>query len=67
MIKHKENGYLCKTDSESIRNAIISLYNDTKLRNNIGQEAREFVVNNCSLKSIANKEYLLCNSLFLHK
>lgn len=65
IIKHKENGYLCETDSISIRNAIISLYNDKKLRKIIGQEAREFIVNNCSLESIANKEYLLYKSLFI--
>ena len=65
IIKHKENGYLCKTDSISIRNAIIALYNDKKLRKKIGQEAREFIVNNCSLESIANKEFLLYKSLFI--
>ena len=65
IIKHKENGYLCETDSISIRNAIILLYNDKKLRKKIGQEAREFIVNNCSLESIANKEFLLYKSLFI--
>ena len=65
IIKHKETGYLCGTDSESIKNAIIALYENETLRNEIGYKAREFILNNCSLDLIANKEFLLYKSLFL--
>ena len=65
IINHKENGYLCETDANSIRNAIVTLYNNRELMKKIGQEAREFIVTNCSLESIANKEYLLYKSLFI--
>jgi glycosyltransferase involved in cell wall biosynthesis len=58
IIKHKENGFLCETDSESIRNAILTLYKDKDLMKKIAQNARQFILDNCSLKSITNKEYL---------
>jgi len=64
LIKHKENGYLCETNSESLGQAIISLYNDEELRKKIGCKAREFVLNNCSINKIIDKEYNLYKSLF---
>ncbi|MCK4239812.1 MAG: glycosyltransferase, partial [Candidatus Lokiarchaeota archaeon] len=57
IIIHKKNGYLCKTNAKSIRNAILSLYNQRDLRENIGKNARNFILENCSLETIANKEY----------
>ena len=57
ILKHDVNGYLCETNYESIRDAIYSLYNDKKLRIEIGKNARKFVLENCTLDSIANKEY----------
>ncbi len=65
LIKHMENGYLCETDSESIKNAIITLYNNEELRRKIGAKARKFIINNCSLPSIVKKENLLYRSLLL--
>ncbi len=64
LIKHKENGYLCETNSESLGQAIISLYNDEELKKKIGRKAREFVLNNCSINKIIDKEYNLYKSLF---
>ena len=57
VLKHGINGYLCETNSESIKNAIIDLYNNNKLREEIGKNARKFVLENCKLDSIADKEY----------
>ena len=57
IIIHKKNGYLCKTNAKSIRNAILSLYNQRDLRENIGKNARNFILENCTLETIANKEY----------
>ena len=57
IIKHKENGFLCKTDPESIRDAILTVYNNQRLRKKIAKNARQFILDNCSLKSIAEKEY----------
>ncbi len=59
IIKHKINGYLCNPDSKSIRNAIIKIYNNKDLRNKIKTNAREYVVKNCSLKKIVEKELSL--------
>ena len=64
ILKHMENGLLCKTDSKSIKNAIITLYNNKNLRIKFGHNARQFILNNCSLNLIAKKEYLLYKSLF---
>ena len=64
LIKHKENGYLCETSSDSLRKAIMTLYNDEELRKKIGRKAREFVLNNCSINKIIDKEYNLYKSLF---
>jgi len=64
LIKHKENGYLCETSSDSLRKAIMTLYNDGELRKKIGLKAREFVLNNCSINKIIDKEYNLYKSLF---
>ncbi|MHA1284955.1 MAG: glycosyltransferase family 4 protein [Promethearchaeota archaeon] len=57
IIKHKENGFLCKTDPKSIRNAILNLYYDKKLRVKISKNARHYILENCSLEAIADKEF----------
>ena len=59
MFKHKENGYLCKTDAQSIKKAILTVANNKELRERISKAAREYIINNCSLNSIVEKEYAL--------
>lgn len=59
IIIHKNNGYLCKPNSNAIKNAIKALYNDKILREEISKNARDFIVGNFSLDLIAEKEYLL--------
>ncbi len=59
IIQHKYNGYLCGTSSKEIRNALLTLNKDAALRKKIGENAREFVLKNCSLNSIVKKEYLM--------
>lgn len=75
IINHRENGYLCGTSSNSIKRAIVTLYNNQSLREKIGKNARTFILEHCSLNSITNKEYEFYNELlnrkyglnFLHK
>jgi len=67
IIKHGENGYLCNTDAESIKNAILTVYKDTKLRDRIGKAAREYIINNCSLEIIVEKEHAIYKSLLKKK
>ncbi|MBU1614530.1 glycosyltransferase family 4 protein [bacterium] len=63
LIIHKKNGYLCQTDSESIRTAIIELMADDSLREELGKKAREFIIKNCSLKNVYRKELDLYEEL----
>ncbi|MFX0186838.1 MAG: glycosyltransferase [Candidatus Hodarchaeota archaeon] len=63
IIKHEKNGYLCETNSTSISNAISKVYNNRELREKIGKAARSYIVNNCSLNSIIDKEYSLYKSI----
>jgi len=58
IIIHRQNGYLCETTPESIRDAIVALYNDKDLIKKLRKNARHFILDNCTLRSIANKEYL---------
>ena len=57
IIKHRKNGYLCDTNPESIREAILTVYNDENLKKKIAQQARKFILNNCSLKKITENEF----------
>ena len=59
IINHKQNGYLCEKSSNSIKEAILTLYKDINLRKKIAENARKFILDNCSLNSIVQKEFLL--------
>ncbi len=63
IIQHEFNGYLCETNSKSIKNAINALYNDSYLRKNIGKNARKFILDNCTLKAIVKKELELYHQI----
>ena len=58
IIKHKKNGILCNTDPKSLADAILSLNNDKDLRIKIAKNARQYILDNCSLSSIVEREYL---------
>ena len=57
IISHKNNGYLCGLSPESIKNAILTLYNDNQLRRKLGKNARSYVMENCSFDIASEKEY----------
>ena len=63
IIQHEFNGYLCETNSKSIKNAINALYNDSYLRKNIGKNARKFILDNCTLKALVKKELELYHQI----
>jgi len=63
IIQHKENGYLCKTDTESIRKAILEVLNDKNLQEKISQNARKTILERFSLEKILEKEIKLYQSL----
>jgi glycosyltransferase involved in cell wall biosynthesis len=64
IIKHKQNGYLCEKTSNSIKEAILTIYRDINLRKKIEGNARKFILENCSLNSIVQKEFLLYQEIF---
>ena len=56
VVSHRENGYLCKTDSGSISDAISEVLNDAKLQKTMGENARKFIKNNYSLDHVLKME-----------
>jgi glycosyltransferase involved in cell wall biosynthesis len=63
IIKHRENGYLCAANSESIRKAICEVLEDKALREKIGQNARKTILENFSLDKVVEKEVEIYKSL----
>ena len=63
LVRHREDGWLCKTDSDSIRSALDSLLSDPSLRQRLGEAARIRALNDFSLDRIAHLEQSLLQSL----
>lgn len=65
VIEHGRNSLLCDTDSNSIREAIINLMEDDRLRRNLGKSARRTIVESYSLEHLVKKELRLAVELSL--
>ncbi len=63
VIKHGENGILCDTDSNSIREAIIGVIEDEGLKQRLGKKARKTVEQRFSLEKLTDKELGLYTQL----
>jgi glycosyltransferase involved in cell wall biosynthesis len=63
VIEHRVNGYLCKTDSKSIREAIDTVMADDELRKNMGKNAREYIVKNYDIGKILMQELQLYSKI----
>jgi len=63
IIKHNENGFLCEADADSIKQAITTLIQDKNLRDRLGRNARKFIVENCGLDKVVEKEIGLYKDL----
>jgi len=63
IIRHKENGYLCSTDTSSLRGAIQEVLQDRQLQEKISQGARKTIVDHFSLGKLFRKELDLYQSL----
>jgi glycosyltransferase involved in cell wall biosynthesis len=63
VIKDKENGYLCETNSGSIKEAIKEILNNENLKKKITQNARKTIEQNFNLKKFLEKELKVCKSL----
>lgn len=56
IVKHGENGFLSEVSPESIRQAVVGLQNDANLRKILGDSARRYVEESCSLNKLVNDE-----------
>lgn len=63
IIQHGENGYLCGTSPEEIREAIRVVLGNSERRARMGRNAREFVVEHFALDQIVEKELALLEEL----
>jgi len=63
IVRHGENGWLCGTDPQSIRQAIERLLKDSGLRERLGANARRFAEENYAISTIMKRELQLYRSL----
>jgi glycosyltransferase involved in cell wall biosynthesis len=56
LIRHGETGFLCGTEPEQIREAIVSVLGDAGLRQRLGRNARDEAMATFSLDAIVQKE-----------
>jgi len=56
IITHKENGYLCETDPQSIRSAISELLAEKELQIRMGKKARLYALEQYSLEKLFEQE-----------
>jgi glycosyltransferase involved in cell wall biosynthesis len=62
-IIHGETGWLCGTDSQSIRMGIQYLLSQPELRQKLGENARKFIEKNYSLDHIAEMEFSMLQNI----
>ena len=67
VLQHEITGYLCNTDADSIGAAIKTILAQPDLMRKIGDNARNYAVENYSLQMLAQREYeLLLDVARLH-
>ncbi len=57
VIRHGETGYLCATDASSIRATIQTLLAEEAMREQLGHNARQYVLENLALERIVQLEF----------
>lgn len=63
VLKHKETGYLCETDSDSIAYAIKTVLADYDLRVRMGSNAHQYILSNFSLDRVLQMELDVINKV----
>ncbi|MDR3574630.1 MAG: glycosyltransferase family 4 protein [Anaerolineaceae bacterium] len=63
IISHNQTGYLCGTDPQSIRQAVITLMHDPELRRRLGENARKYVLDHYALDKIVQMELDIYRSI----
>lgn len=66
IIDHEQTGLLAEGQADSLRDNLLRLFRDQRLREVLGQKARNFVVQNYSLRSQINKELSIYQALEPH-
>lgn len=66
LIRHGDNGLLCDTSVFGIRAAIASLLSDVQLREKLGRNARNFIIENFDLSSLIYRELVVSEEIFLN-
>ncbi len=59
IIEHEETGYLCGTDTESIRAAVNTVLSSPELMRKLGENARRYALEHFALAPLARREYEL--------
>lgn len=67
VLRHGETGWLCGTDSHSIRSAIMHLLQHPEVRHSLGSNARRYVTSCFSLERVLEMEMDLYNELCPHE
>lgn len=67
IITHGENGWLCNTDAESIRNGIKELLAQPQLRAKLGRNAHKYATDNYALDKIVDTELKLLQQVLAAK
>jgi glycosyltransferase involved in cell wall biosynthesis len=63
VIDHGQTGYLCQPTPEDVKRAITQVLGDKELSRQMGERARQFVVENYSIEKVLEQELAVLNSL----
>lgn len=63
IIKHRENGYLCEINAESIKKAILEVLENNALKEKISQNARKTILEEYGLDKVLQKELRIYEAL----
>jgi len=63
VIQHGVNGWLCGTSPSEIRQAILHLLENAPLRQKLGENARAYILQHCSLDKVIELETALYQKL----
>jgi glycosyltransferase involved in cell wall biosynthesis len=64
VIKHRKTGWLCEdTSPESLRKALVTLLEDSRLRAQIGKDARRYVQEHFSIERVLADEVAVYREL----
>lgn len=63
IMQHKENGYFCNTDSDSIEKAIAEVMQNKELKEKIAKNARQTILEKFDLANVLEKEIKIYETL----